>query len=267
MAVSDAWNPAQYDRFRAERQQPFFDLLDLVTPAADMVAVDLGAGTGETTRLLHQRLRCKSTLGVDSSPAMLQAAREQEQKDGSLSGLRFALAHVENTADWATPAARFDLLFSNACLQWVPEHVPLFAQLAERLTSTGQLAVQMPVNNDHASHVLARELFDAAPYASYLRTARHASPVLPPESYARLLHKLGFKKQRVVVQVYGHLLDSRDDVVEWVKGSLLTEPRRLLPPELYARFEAEYRERLQARLVDERPYFYPFKRLLMWAAR
>ncbi|HEY1097406.1 MAG TPA: methyltransferase domain-containing protein, partial [Myxococcota bacterium] len=154
MAERDAWDPAQYDRFRRERQQPFFDLLDLVEPVVDGRAVesvvDLGCGTGDTTRLLHERLRARSTTGIDSSPTMLQAARDLEQKQGSVAGLRFTLAHVENTHDWATPSARFDVLFSNACLQWIPGHVPLFAQLAERLSSTGQLAVQMPVNNDHA---------------------------------------------------------------------------------------------------------------------
>ena len=69
------------------------------------------------------------------------------------------------------------------------------------------------------------------------------------------------------VQVYGHKLDSKSDVVEWVKGTLLTEPRRRLSPDLYARFEDEYKSRLMARLVDEKPYFYPFKRLLLWAEK
>jgi trans-aconitate 2-methyltransferase len=53
-------------------------------------------------------------------------------------------------------------------------------------------------------------------------------------------------------------------VVEWVKGSLLSAFRERLPPELYARFLAAYRERLLAELEDTRPYFFPFKRLLLW---
>ena len=30
--MTDTWDPAQYGQFRAERDRPFFDLLDLVRP-------------------------------------------------------------------------------------------------------------------------------------------------------------------------------------------------------------------------------------------
>ncbi len=261
MVVADAWDPGQYDRFREERQQPFRDLLQLVNPNPAMSVVDLGCGTGETTLELHRTLACKSTLGIDSSMQMLDKSRAL-----SAPGLRFAMARVEDIGDWSTSGARYDLLFSNACLHWVPDHIPLFAALAERLAEHGQLAVQMPVNFDHASHTICADLCEQPPYAQHLRGNR-TLPVLPPEEYARLLHKLGFQRQRVLLQVYGHKLDSRDDVVEWVKGTLLTEPRRRLPTELYQSFEDEYRRRLMGRLVDEKPFFYPFKRLLIWAEK
>jgi hypothetical protein len=47
-AVMDTWNPAQYEKFGREREQPFFDLLALVQPGPDMQVVDLGCGTGTT---------------------------------------------------------------------------------------------------------------------------------------------------------------------------------------------------------------------------
>src|SRR5262245_47830693 len=68
---SPDWNPCQYERFRNERSQPFFDLLDLVQPRPEMRVVDLGCGTGELTRELHRRLAARETVGIDNSPAML----------------------------------------------------------------------------------------------------------------------------------------------------------------------------------------------------
>ena len=38
----DGWQPDQYARFRAEREQPFYDLLDLVEPVFGGRVVDLG---------------------------------------------------------------------------------------------------------------------------------------------------------------------------------------------------------------------------------
>ena len=85
--------------------------------------------------------------------------------------------------------------------------------------------------------------------------------VLPPERYASLLHEIGFRRQHVRLQVYGHLLPSSEDVIEWVKGTLLTfyvhDPR----------FIDRYRERLLQRIGVQRPYFYTYKRLLIVASR
>jgi trans-aconitate 2-methyltransferase len=71
----------------------------------------------------------------------------------------------------------------------------------------------------------------------------------------------------VRLQVYAHRLDKRDDVVEWVKGTLLTAYEQRMAPEVFRTFLDRYTERLLPRLSPERPFFYPFKRLLFWAAR
>ena len=52
-----------------------------------------------------------------------------------------------------------------------------------------------------------------------------------------------------------------------VKGTLLTDYERRLPPELFQEFLREYRAALLPRLSAREPYFYPFARLLLWAAR
>ena len=69
--MPSTWDPEQYNRFRAERQQPLLDLLALVRPRPAMRVVDLGCGTGETTQLVHERLAARDTVGIDSSETML----------------------------------------------------------------------------------------------------------------------------------------------------------------------------------------------------
>ena len=258
LAPSPDWNPAQYERFRDERTQPFFDLLDLVQPRPGMRVVDLGCGTGELTRELHRRLAAHETIGIDSSPAML--ARSAAFAGD---GLHFERGDI---GAFAADGA-YDLIFSNAAIQWVPDHEPLFARLAAALTPTGQLAVQMPANNDHPSHVTAFALAGDPPFRDALGGYARQWPVLAPEAYATMLHRLGFARQHVRLQVYPHELESREAVIEWVRGSLLTDYEKRLPAELWPQFLERYRERLLPQLDDTRPYFYPFKRVLLWAAR
>jgi trans-aconitate 2-methyltransferase len=256
--MNDFWDPEQYGRFAAERRQPFLDLLALVRPIPGGRAADLGCGTGELTRALRERLGAAETLGIDTSTAML--ARAKVYAGG---GVRFEEGDIGVFA----PARPFDLVFSNAALHWVPDHPRLLGRLARAVAPGGQLAFQVPANFDHPSHIAAEETASEEPFASTLGGSAHPRNVLAPEAYAALLDRLGFSEQTVRLQVYGHRLDSREGVVEWVKGSLLTDYEKRLPPELFARFVARYRQRLFERLPDERPFFFPFKRILARASR
>jgi trans-aconitate 2-methyltransferase len=250
------WNPAQYERFKDERSRPFFDLLALVKAVPGGRAIDLGCGTGELTRALHERVEASETLGLDSSAEML--ARSAAFAGG---GLRFVQGGI---ADFADEEA-WDLIFSNAALHWVDEHPALLARLTRGLRAGGQLGIQVPANHDHLSHVVARAVAAEEPFRS--AGGLPASPVLLPETYATLLHRLGFGEQSVRLQVYGHRLESRDKVVDWVTGTTLTPLRARLDDAGWALFLDRYREVLLPQLEDTRPYFYTFKRLLLWAQR
>jgi trans-aconitate 2-methyltransferase len=115
--------------------------------------------------------------------------------------------------------------------------------------------------------VVAAEVAGEEPFRTALGGYRRRSPVRPPEWYAELLDRLGLAPQHVRLQVYLHHLASRDEVVEWVKGTLLTDYEARMPPALFQEFLAMYRERLLPLLADVRPYPYPFKRLLLWGQR
>lgn len=256
--MSADWNPDQYERFRNERSQPFFDLLELTRPVPGGRVIDLGCGTGELTRVLHERSRAAETLGIDSSPAML--ARAAGFAGG---GLRFELADIAAFA----PAGPFDLVLSNAALQWLPDHERLLARIAGWVAPGGQLAFQVPANADHPSHTVAHEVAREEPFATALDGYVREWPVLPPERYAELLDRLGFEQVHVRLQVYAHRLASTGDAVEWVRGTLLTDYERRLGPELYGAYLERYRERLLAELGDGAPYLYTFKRILAAGTR
>ncbi|HVR39069.1 MAG TPA: methyltransferase domain-containing protein [Thermoanaerobaculia bacterium] len=244
------WDPEQYERFKAERKQPFADLMALVEHRPRMRVVDLGCGTGELTRELHEHLSAFETIGIDNSETMLL-------KSGAFGAemLHFERGDIEA---FVTDQP-YDLVFSNAALHWVPDHESLLTRLTSFLSARGQLAIQMPANDEHPSHMIAAELahdFDVEPRADF---------VLPVERYATLLHHLGYTRQHVRLQIYGHVLPSSADVVEWVRGALLTDYERRLG-DRFEEFLTAYRERVIDALGDARPFFYTYKRVLLWGS-
>jgi trans-aconitate 2-methyltransferase len=161
----------------------------------------------------------------------------------------------------------FDVVLSNAAIHWVPDHPRLLSRLAALLSPGGQLAIQAPANDAHPSHAVAREVAREPELAAALGGFRRESPVLEPEAYAQLLSRLGFAEQRVRLEVYAHPLASREDVVEWVRGTYLTDYEKRLDPPAWGRFLERYRERLMAALPDERPFVYTYRRVFLWGRR
>lgn len=251
---SDPWSPEQYERFRAQREQPFWDLLQLIDTRPGGRVVDLGCGTGALTRELHRTLQASDTTGVDTSRSMLQRAAEINEP-----GLRF----VEGDIALWSPPQQVDVLFSNAALQWVDDHNRLLARLISFLAPGGVIAVQVPANYDHPSHTIAGEVALEEPFASATGGYSRVPAVLAPEAYAQLLYGLGLRSLHVRLQVYCHELGTTADLVEWTRGTLLTDYQPRMPEAMFDEYVGRYRERLFERLGERGPYLFAFKRILM----
>lgn len=247
------WNPERYHQFQQQRAAPFEDLSALVRVRSSLRVVDLGCGTGELTRRLADMLPDSDVLGVDNSPEMLAQAAAHARP-----GLRF------EQRDIAQVDGRWELIFSHAALQWLDGHHGLFKRLASMLTPGGQLAVQMPSNHNHYSHVTARELCATEPFLSALGGWSRSTPVLSIVEYAEWLFDLDLQEIVVFEKVYPHVMADADAIADWTSGTLLVPIMERLPDELHAPFMAAYRERLRQRWPD-RPVFYGFQRTLLSA--
>jgi trans-aconitate 2-methyltransferase len=241
------WNPEQYHRFQAERSAPFDDLLNLVQVRSGLRVVDLGCGTGELTQRLADHLPASQVTGLDSSQQMLEKAAHYAQP-----GLRF------HSGDQASLSGEWDLIFSNAALQWSEDHPALLSHIFTRLAPGGQLAVQVPSNHDHISHRLILETARTEPFRTMLGGFTRISPVLSVEDYARLFFELGAENIIVFQKVYPHVLASADAVVDWISGTALVPYFERLGDGKQAFIDSLLTSMRTA--LPGSPVFYPFKR-------
>lgn len=248
------WNPDQYHRHREARSAPVRDLLALLPGLPYEGVVDLGCGTGDPERFPEAKV-----LGLDSSAEMLAQADAR-----GLPNLRF------EQGDILALRGEYDLIFSNAALQWLPDHAALLARLWTHLRPGGVLAVQVPANHDHASHRLLTETATefGAELGGFTRfgTAQGASPVLTPAAYAERLDELGGTDITALSKVYPVVLPGAEGVLDWTRGTALVPYLSRLNAEDGARFTAAYLARLRAQWPGGRVY-YAFTRVLFAARR
>jgi trans-aconitate 2-methyltransferase len=248
------WNPEQYHKFQAERSAPFEDLLKLVEVRPALKVVDLGCGTGELTRRLAEALPESTVLGLDNSPQMLAKAEAVKR-----AGLTF------ETGDQASLSGSWDLIFSNAALQWSENHPGLIGHLYGKLAPGGQITVQVPSNHTHISHRLILETAREEPFQSALNGFVRIAPVLAIDEYAQLLFALGAEQITVFEKVYLHILENSSAVVEWVSGTALVPYFERLG-EKKAAFLDIIQQKFRAAMPGE-PVVYPFKRILFSARK
>ena len=142
-----SWNPETYLVFADQRTRPAAELLARVRSERPARVIDLGCGPGNSTALLAARWPLAQLEGLDSSAAMLAEARA--------SGVPAQWVEAD-LANW-TPAAPYDVIFSNATLQWLSGQEALLPRLMGFAKDGGTFAFQVPVNYDAPSHLLMRE--------------------------------------------------------------------------------------------------------------
>ena len=253
------WSANQYLKFEDERTRPPRDLLAQVPLARAARVVDMGCGPGNSTELLLARFPHAKVIGLDSSPAMLEQARERLPK----------CEFVEADLSTWVPAERTDLLFGNAVFQWVPDHSAVLRRLVESLPPGGALAVQMPDNTDEPALASMREVASRGPWAKHSAVNHAAREELPrPGAYYDLLRPL-CSGLDIWHTIYNHVMADHAAIVEWFKGSALCPFLSALDPAMGKDFVAAYLEEIKRHypVRYDGKVLLPFPRLFIVAVR
>ncbi|MFI0937934.1 trans-aconitate 2-methyltransferase [Streptomyces sp. NPDC021020] len=264
MHASPTWDPHQYLHHSAHRTRPFLDLLhripELPGGASPRIA-DIGSGPGNVTVLLTDRWPGARVTGFDNSAEMLAAAQQYAGPTTGGGTLDFRRA---DAADW-TPDEHYDLIVSNAALQWVPGHADRFAGWLDGLAPGGTLAFQVPGNFDAPSHALLAELCESPRWRDRLDGhGRRYVHILGPAGYLERLTELGCAEVDVWESTYVQLLQGEDPVLDWTKGTALRPVLTALDgdPAAAREFVGQYRDLLR-KAYPPGPHgtVFPFRRI------
>lgn len=228
MNEKNDWNAEQYLKFAAIRTRPSRDLAAQIASEPRTV-LDIGCGPGNSTAVLVERFPVAHITGIDSSPDMLETARAAHP------GIDFRPLSL--SPDCRELNEDYDLIFSNACFQWIPDHRQFLPALWRHVTEGGTLAFQIPLTDAMPITPILEKMKTSAVWGAYL-AAVHDLGTLGQNDYFSIARSLS-PDCTLWRTDYAQPVHGIAGVIDWYMGS------RLRP------FVAAVPESRRAAFVDE----------------
>lgn len=251
------WNANQYQKFEAQRTLPAMDLARAIPLSSVKSCLDVGCGIGNSTAVLQQRFPEAQILGVDSSENMLQTARNQHpQAEYQLLDAGTELPRLNRT---------FDVVFSNACIQWIPQQNQILSDMMGLLNPGGVLAVQIPQQAKHPVQQILQQMAKSEPWQEKLQ-AKTFYTLSESEYYDQLSERS--TDFRMWETVYFHEMPSHESILEWYRGTGLRPYLAQLQESDHPIFEQELLKRIKQTYPVQKngTILFRFPRLF-WIAR
>lgn len=246
------WNPELYLKFDKERSQPSIDLVSRISCDKPDKIVDIGCGPGNSTQILHQRWPEADIVGVDNSPAMIKKASTDYPNQ------RWLLLDAEKDS----MDEKFDIIFSNATIQWIPNHDELIKKFSHLLNDQGVLAVQLPLFFDMPLGKSISEIAKQPKWEAATKGVKELFTIHDACFYYNQLSK-HFSKIEIWTTDYYHIMNSHYAILEMIKPTGLKPYLERLENEcdqqeleryVFGKIEEDYPKQDDGRVL------FPFKR-------
>lgn len=207
------WNPDLYLKFEKERTLPAKDLISRIELTNPKRILDVGCGSGNSTHELKKKWPNSEIVGIDNSKAMIEKAKSLYDD---------TLFILEDATNDLSSLGKFDIIFSNASIQRIPNHEDLIRSLYNSLEDNGILAIQLPLVDEVRAQQALYELEHVKKYKQYLDNKNLRFNTKSTEYYYDILSSL-FNPESIYIwsTTYTHAMDSLDDILKWYESTTL----------------------------------------------
>lgn len=205
------WNAQLYDKFIKERLQPSIDLANRIDKVCVRI-LDVGCGSGMSTLALRNRFPEAEIVGVDLSASMLDNAKKL------LPDVKWIQRDCSKSLE---DLGQFDLVFSNAFLQWLSEQENFIKNIQKCIKENGILALQIPNFETMMIANIIREVAKEFDTNGDIFTIMHDKCYNHSlTTYYNMISRY-YSNVEVWQTNYIHQMDRSDAVVEFVKSTAL----------------------------------------------
>lgn len=248
------WNSELYNKYGKERIQPSVDLVNRIRDNNFKRILDVGCGSGMSTVSVKAMWKNAEIIGVDLSEKMLEAARK------AIPDITFIQRDCSKPL---SDMGSFDLIFSNAFIQWIPDHEGFIKHSCEMLNPDGVFAAQIPLFYMMQAHKCIEDAEKVLPERLQGGTVRWIT-TKSPDTYYDIMSKY-FGSVDIWVTDYFHVMESVENILEFIRGTALNPYLELLDGNEQDIFLKEVLENLKRSYASQEngKVLFPFKRLFL----
>jgi trans-aconitate methyltransferase len=232
------WDPADYRRSSAAQQKWARELIEKLALKGNERVLDIGCGDGKMTAEIAAQLPHGSVLGIDSSEEMVAFARRSFPPE-NFPNLAFAVVDARRLSF----DGEFDVVFSNAALHWVIDHLPVLEGVKRSLKPGGKVLLQMG-GRGNAAQVFesVEEIVRSEKWREYFQDFAFPYGFYGPEEYRGWLEEAGLEPKRVELIPKDMVHKDREGLAGWLRTTWLPYTQRV---------QEERREEFISEVVDE----------------
>ncbi|MDQ3854398.1 MAG: methyltransferase domain-containing protein, partial [Thermoproteota archaeon] len=133
---SQSWDAQTYDKISSNVQLQWGQkLLEQRAWIGNEIVMDAGAGSGNLTKILADKLPTGKVYAVDADSNMIQQAKS------NLSGYS-NVQFIHSSMDKVNLPTEVDVIFSNSALHWILDQEGLFLHFWQLLKPNGKLLIE-----------------------------------------------------------------------------------------------------------------------------
>jgi trans-aconitate 2-methyltransferase len=222
---SYTWDAHDYEKRSTAQQAWAEELIAKLKLRGDEHILDIGSGDGKVTVALSRQIPGGSVVGIDNSAEMVSRAREKFPEK-RFPNLRFQVADARNLKFENT----FDVVFSNATLHWVKDHVPVLRGIEQSLRPGGRILLQMGGKGNAAAVIRTVDgLIKKDKWRRYFADFTFPYGFYTPEEYGPWLKETGLAAIRVELIEKDMTQEGPEGLSGWIRTTWL--PYTLRVPE------------------------------------
>ena len=200
------WNTDLYLQYENGRNKPIYDLISHIPLKTAKRIINIGCGPGNSTIFLKKWFPDSEIIGMDNSINMIEKAKELYPN------ITWLLKDANNGL---SDMGKFDIVFSNSVLHWLPNHKDILLQFFGLLQKNGVVAIQIPYFFGTPIYGPLYDLIKSKKWNTYIENKE-------PTTYHNLdfyyeILSTHFKIFDIWTTKHTHILNSRNDIIDWYK--------------------------------------------------